>query len=183
MCISPGRRRKIRCDSMPGASVCFNCQSRRTPCVSQGGDGARLQFQRRPESDSPQNSSSEAPTWVERNPGVPQALDVMDNSVTDQRAPFLAVLDPSGVSPPCWHAVVRSADLTSQHSSPNPPRRTMPIRHLGHVWPGTAVCLTRQQATVGHLVFPADCLSHSHPARGEVYARQYVQDYRPTILS
>ncbi|KAK4187712.1 hypothetical protein QBC35DRAFT_523376 [Podospora australis] len=85
-----GRRRKIRCGSMPGASVCFNCKSRRTPCVSQSGDGARLHSLRRhPESDSPRNSSSEAP-----------APDVLENSVTDQRAPFLAVLDPSGVSPP-----------------------------------------------------------------------------------
>ena len=183
MRICLGRRRKIRCDSMPGASVCFNCKSRRTPCVSQSGDGARLQLRRRPESDSPRNSSSEAPTWAARNPGVPQAPDVLENSVTDQRAPFLAVLGPSEVSPPCWHAVVRSADLTRKHSSPNLPRRTMPVRHLGHVWPGTALCLTRQQVTVGHLVFPVDCLSHSHPARGKVYARHYVQDYRPTILS
>jgi hypothetical protein len=186
-----GRRRKIRCDSMPGASVCFNCKSRRTPCVSQaGGDGARLSLRRRPDSDSPRNSSSsEAPTWAAaRDPGVPQAPHVLENSATDQRAPFLAVLDPSGVSPPMfhWHAVVRSADLTSKHSSPTLPRRTMLVRHLGQVWPGTAaVCLTRQQVAVGHLVFPADyCLSHSHPARGkEVYARHYVQDYRPTILS
>jgi hypothetical protein len=168
---------------MPGALVCFNCKSRRTPCVSQSGDGARLQLRRRPESDSPRNSSSEAPTWAARNPSVPQAPDVLENSVTDRRAPFLAVLGPSGVSPPCWHAVLRSADLTRQHSSPNLPRRTMPVRQIGHVWAGTAVCLTRQQVTVGHLVFPADCLSHSHPARGKVYARHYVQDYRPTILS
>lgn len=184
MRICLGRRRKIRCDSMPGASVCFNCKSRRTPCVSQSGDGARPYLRRRPDSDSPRNSSSsEAPTWAARDPGVVQAPDILENSATDQRAPFLAVLDPSGVSPPCWHAVVRSADLTSKHSSPNLPRRTMPVRHLGHVWPGTAVCLTRQQVTVGHLAFPADCLSHSRPARGKVYARRYVQDYRPTILS
>jgi hypothetical protein len=38
--------------------------------------------------------------WAARNPGVPQPPDVLENSVTDQRAPFLAVLDPSGVSPP-----------------------------------------------------------------------------------
>lgn len=160
MHIRLGRRRKIRCDSMPGASVCFNCKSRRTPCVSQSGDGARMPLRRRPSSDSPRNSISEASTRAARNLGVEQALDVLENSVTDQRAPFLAVLDPSGVSSPCWHAVVRSADLTSQHSFPNLPRRTMPARHLGHVWPETAVCLTRQQVTVGHLVFPAECLSH-----------------------
>ncbi|VUC23936.1 unnamed protein product [Clonostachys rosea] len=83
---------------MPGASICFNCKSRRTPCVSQSGDGARLQLRRRPESGSPTNSSSEAPTRAARDPGVPQAPDVLENSVTDQRAPFLAVMDPSGLS-------------------------------------------------------------------------------------
>lgn len=168
---------------MPGASVCFNCKSRRTPCVGQSGDGARLQLRRRPESDSPRNSNSETPTWAAKKPVVPQAPEVLENSVTDQRAPFLAVLGPSGVSPPCRHAVVRSVDLTRQHSSPNLLRRTIPVRPLGHVWPGTAVCLARQQVTVGHLMFPADCLSHSHPARGKVYVRHYVQDYRSTILS
>ncbi|KAL7900572.1 hypothetical protein HDV64DRAFT_267614 [Trichoderma sp. TUCIM 5745] len=98
MRICLGRRRKIRCDSMPGDSVCFNCKSRRTPCVSQSGHGARLQLRRRPESASSSNSSSEAPTLAARNPGAPQAPDVLENSVTDQRAPFLAVLDPSGLS-------------------------------------------------------------------------------------
>lgn len=141
---------------MPGASVCFNCESRRIPCVSQSGDGARLPLRRCPESDSPRNSSTV----------VPQAQGVVENSVADQRAPFLAVLDLSGVSPPCWHAVVvRSADLTSRRSSPN---------------------LTRQQVIIGHLlVFPADRLSrHPHPARGKgLYARHYVQDYRPTTPS
>ena len=68
---------------MPGASVCFNCKSRRTACVSQGDDGPSLQPHRRRESDSARHSSSP---------------DVLGNSVTDQRAPFLAVLDPSGVS-------------------------------------------------------------------------------------
>lgn len=167
MRICLGRRRKIRCDSMPGDSVCFNCKSRRTPCVSQSGHGARLQLRRRPESASSSNSSSEAPTLAARNPGAPQAPDVLENSVTDQRAPFLAVLDPSGVSSPCWHAVVRSADL-SQYSSPNLPRKMMPVRHLSHIWPGTVVYLTLQQVIVGHLVFPADCLSCSRSARGTV---------------
>ncbi|CAI6101067.1 unnamed protein product [Clonostachys chloroleuca] len=77
---------------MPGASVCFNCKSRRIPCVSQSGDGARLQLRRRPESDSPANSISESP------PGLPQAPELLENSITDQRAPFLAVLGPSGLS-------------------------------------------------------------------------------------
>ncbi|CAG9989100.1 unnamed protein product [Clonostachys byssicola] len=75
---------------MPGDSVCFNCRSRRTACISQSGDGARLQLRRRPESDSPRNSSSEAPQ------GIPKAPEVLENSVTDERAPFLAVLGPSG---------------------------------------------------------------------------------------
>ncbi|CAH0051449.1 unnamed protein product [Clonostachys solani] len=94
---------------MPGASVCFNCKSRRTPCVSQSGDGARLQSRRRLESDSPRNSSSEAPTSMPsyrfssastqgQDSGAPQASEVLENSVTDQRAPFLAVLGPSGLS-------------------------------------------------------------------------------------
>ncbi|KAK3291684.1 uncharacterized protein B0H64DRAFT_407741 [Chaetomium fimeti] len=92
------RRRKIRCDSIPGALVCFNCKSRRTPCVSQSGDGTRLDVRQRPESDSPRNTGSEAPTLAARHQGAPQAPDALENSVTDQRAPFLAVLDPSGLS-------------------------------------------------------------------------------------
>ncbi|KAG9249818.1 uncharacterized protein F5Z01DRAFT_441320 [Emericellopsis atlantica] len=92
------RRRKIRCDSMPGASACFNCKSRCTPCISQSGDGARLPMRQRLGSDSLANGSSEAPTWSARSLGVPQAPDVLENSVTDQRAPFLAVLGPSGLS-------------------------------------------------------------------------------------
>ncbi|CAH0023121.1 unnamed protein product [Clonostachys rhizophaga] len=100
---------------MPGASVCFNCKSRRTPCVNQSGDDARLQLRRRPESDSPTNRSSEAPL------DVPQAPEVLENSVTDQRAPFLAVLGPSGLSksPKADDAGVSrlARDSSTSHSS------------------------------------------------------------------
>lgn len=97
MRICLGRRRKIRCDWMPGATVCFNCKSRRTQCVSQTGHGPRLQLRGPPESESLLRIS-EAPAEAARDSDLPQTPHVLENSVTDQRAPFLAVLDPSGVS-------------------------------------------------------------------------------------
>jgi len=56
----------------------------------------------------------------------------------------------------------------------------MPVARLTPVWPGTEVRLAHPLVNVGHIVFPADYLSHSRPARG-MYAKHYVQDYHPTI--
>lgn len=88
---------------MPGVLICFNCKSRGTTCVSQSGDGSPTGLQLRRHPESPSTSSSENPDLGVRDSSVLEtAADALENSVTDERAPFLAVLDQSGVSLPGW---------------------------------------------------------------------------------
>ncbi|KAH7313617.1 hypothetical protein B0I35DRAFT_435552 [Stachybotrys elegans] len=92
------RRRKIRCNLMSGSSVCFNCESRGTACVSQNGGAAPMQIRRRHSVVESRAAEDETQSTARKSHAGLQDVDVLDNSTTDRRAPFISVMERSGLS-------------------------------------------------------------------------------------
>jgi hypothetical protein len=116
---------------MSGSSVCFNCKSRGTECINQSGDGGPLQVRRRlPEREPGKSREFERRSTTRNKTNDLRGSDVLENSTTDRRAPFIAVLDGSGVS--LNMAILDPLGFNRQYSFPTPWLQEIPLWALHH---------------------------------------------------